>query len=132
MLRKLPHIQILIVLILLVSCKSETSEKVFLEKPILEGNWQVNNAYRNGAPTGTLDGAQFTFTPSLFSSNVPGFIFGENNVGEYSVSADTIYTGILRPSFFTVNYIDENSLSLSTLIQGYNFRFELERKDRNE
>ena len=119
-------------LLLVAGCQNESEDNVIIEKPDLEGLWEVNKAFRNNAPTGTLEGAEFIFTTSLFSSNVPGFIFGENNVGEYRVSSDTIFTGILRPSHFLVNRFEEDEITLSAVIQGYNFKFELVRKEKNE
>lgn len=132
MLEKLFRVIAFIGIVMLMACKSEAPKGVNIEKPDIQGEWEVINAYRNNAQTGTLDGAKFLFTSSIFSSNVPGFIFGESNIGEYRVSSDTIYTGIMRPSFFIVNEVADNRLNISTLIQGHSFEFELERIEQNE
>lgn len=132
MLGKQSRVIAFIGIVLLIACRSEAPKGVYVEKPDIQGEWEVVNAFRNNTQTGTLDGARFLFTSSIFSSNVPGFIFGENNIGEYRVSSDTIYTGIMRPSFFIVNEVEENRLNISTLIQGHSFEFELERIEQNE
>ncbi|TVQ46984.1 MAG: hypothetical protein EA362_07035 [Saprospirales bacterium] len=132
MLGNLSRVIAIIGIILLMACRNEAPMGVKIEKVDIQGEWEVKNAYRNGLQTGTLDGAKFLFTPTIFSSNVPGFIFGENNIGEYRVSADSIYTGIMRPSFFIVNGVEDNRLNISTLIQGHSFEFELERINQNE
>nr|MBS0037352.1 hypothetical protein [Saprospiraceae bacterium] len=126
----LNSIYLLAIGMLLMGCGSDKAYEGQFEHIELEGVWEIVNASRNGNPTTTLDGGEFVFTGDQFTSNVPGL--GDNIQGEYTVSGDSIYTGIPRPEYFLIRIFFEDRMELFTVVQGHHFVFEVERMNSNE
>jgi len=115
---------VLCFLLMTLGCRSGDNATVNVEKDQIEGSWSIVQAFRNGTPTTTMDGAVFNFLDGEFSSNV----FGEAR-GDYTLSNDSLYTGLRNPEYFELVSFKDSLMMLRANIRGVRFEFELERKE---
>lgn len=97
----------------LVSCSKDRTQEMII------GNWELEDAFRQGRPTSTLDGLQFTFTDDSLYTNMTVF---ENHGYEYAHDTLTILAS--HPFTFYVFSIDSVELQLHGEIQNVKFRMQ--------
>jgi hypothetical protein len=104
------------------SCQSEPDDA----DRLLQGRWEIQNAYRNGQPTQTLEGLFFEFTEAgIMKTNLP--ISAENAGYELD-------DGIIRqidadePLQFEILSITDSTLTLGSEIRDFDFRFVMNRR----
>lgn len=113
-------------ILLLTNCSDAETNEVDYDREWVEGSWKIQSALRNGNPTTTLDGSEFVFENEVFSTNFTGTL----QSGTYTLSADTIYTGVKIPEIFIVEEIDSQIMMLRTLISGHSFRLRLDKEEK--
>lgn len=111
---------LLLIFIFLASCKQD---RVPEQEINLEGKWNIYEAYRNNELTNTLQEGYFMFKDSLMETN----ILGEEISGTYFLEENVItHTSVLQADYKVVNYATD-SMELTTTIQGFDFRFKIEK-----
>jgi len=112
----------LFITVLLASCKQEPKE----DPQDLIGYWEIQNAYRNGQQTESLDELFFEF---LADGTMRTNISGIPNDAAYAVKGNTVQQ---RESDMEIDYTiqeaTDSTLILSTTIRNYDFRFELDQR----
>lgn len=112
----------LLLVALLAGCKQEPQE----DPQDLIGYWEIQNAYRNGEQTESLDELFFAFyEDGTMRTNISGVA----NDAVYEVKGNTVQQ---RESNMDVDYTiqetTDSSLVLTTTIRNFNFRFELDKR----
>jgi len=104
------------------TCQSEPDNAELL----LQGRWEIQNAYRNGQPTRTLEGLFFEFTKAgIMKTNLP--ISAEN--AAYEMDDGTIrQIDVDEPLQFEILSITDSTLTLGSEIRDFDFRFVLNRR----
>ena len=92
------------------SCKNETK----LDAEYLNGNWLVQEAFRNEIKTQTLAGANFNFNNNFTGKDVNSSLVINHKTKSLRLEA-------LNQEFIT-KIISDKQLELSTTIQGIPFR----------
>ncbi len=107
---------------LFVACQSEPDNA----EQLLMGRWEIQNAYRNGQPTQTLEGLFFEFSEDgLMKTNLP-------------ISAEAaryeLEDGLIRqldvddPLEFEIVSISDSTLAMGSKIRKFDFRFLLQKR----
>ncbi len=109
---------VLLSFILVLSCKNDKVEKNFLN---VEGRWEMYEAYRNDVETNTLEDGYFLFQDSILETN----IIGSPITGPFSVGDKSFTHKSDLPVTYDVAYFNNDTLHLTTLIQGFKFDFML-------
>ena len=109
-------------LLLTYPCQAEPDNAELL----LQGRWEIQNAYRNGQPTRTLEGLFFEFTKAgIMKTNLP--ISAEN--AAYEMDDGTIrQIDVDEPLQFEILSITDSTLTLGSEIRDFDFRFVLNRR----
>jgi len=107
---------------LFVACQSEPDNA----EQLLMGRWEIQNAYRNGQPTQTLEGLFFEFSEDgLMKTNLP--ISAE-------ASRYELEDGLIRqldvddPLEFEIVSISDSTLAMGSKIRKFDFRFLLQKR----
>lgn len=104
----------------MISCKSEPK----LEKDLLVNNWEVVGATREGRATETINGAYFHFTDETLETNFMGKV--ETHVYEMRNRILQIGDPMIP---YRIQYLDADSMHLSTTIMKFSFDFFLHPKN---
>jgi hypothetical protein len=104
-----------ILLSITFSCKNETK----LDAEYLNGNWLVQEAFRNEIKTQTLAGANFNFNNNFINTNFTGKDVNSSLVINHKTKS--LRLEALNQEFIT-KIISDKQLELSTTIQGIPFR----------
>ncbi len=89
----------------------------------LIGRWNLSEAYRGDKKTQTLSGGYFSFTDTTLVTN----IFGDSLVARYSLIKDEIVQHIPNEIRYRVIMNPDQSLALTTVINGLSFKMILRR-----
>ena len=110
---------ILVFLLLLGSCKQEPTE----DPQDLIGYWEIQSAYRNGQQTESLDELFFEFfEDGTMRTNISGiptdaaYTVKGNSINQLESDMDVAYS---------IEEATDSTLTLTTTIRNYNFRFDL-------
>lgn len=106
----------------LLSCGSDGSKSIQIEQ--VEGNWQVTEAMRNQQATETLDGLFFRFSKNgTLSTN----LLGADQETPFELSGNKILQKSEPPLEYTIDDVNEKQLTLSTSLEGMDFKLVLEK-----
>ncbi len=112
---------------LATSCSSSTAADEALS---LLGQWEIEEARRNGRPTESLTGLYFVFTPEgNFKTNMSGM----PEEGTYTLDESKIITEQVQlPLTYNILTLNDSTLVLQSTYQHYRFDFNLRRSaDQN-
>ena len=103
-------------------------ESALSDDATVAGNWELKRAMRNNMETATLDGLYFEFKDD--GSLVTNLMSEEATTGKY-VWEDALITteGVSLPLTYTITELTDSTLNLQSKYQGYQFNFELTRKE---
>lgn len=105
--------------LVLVSCKQDNGPaSTFYD---LEGNWGIYEASRDKKKTTTLEDGHFTFADSIMTTN----ILGDKISGKYIMDNNSFKHQSSLPVSYRINFYKEDTMHLSTSIQGFKFEFKL-------
>lgn len=107
--------------ILAPGCKNDS--KLDLEV-ILDGNWVIDEAFRNNELTKTLDNGYFRFKNDSMETN----IIGKPVSGGVEIIGNTFVHESELPVTYSIAYYNEDTLHLLAQIQSFNFLFKLSKE----
>ncbi len=108
-----------LLLFLLPACLLDNEEA----RQQLLGRWELEQAFRNGRPTESLDQLYFVFHPD---GNLETNLTGQPEVGSYEFDGDEIQQRETSISAdFQVESLSDSTLVLRTQLRNYGFRFNL-------
>lgn len=102
-------------------CSSSTDETALN----LLGQWEIEEARRNGRVTESLTGLYFVFTPEgVFKTNMNGM----PEEGTYTLEESKIVTSLVQlPLTYSILTLNDTVLVLQSAYQHYRFDFNLRR-----
>lgn len=109
-------------IIALSYCKSEPA----FEKELLWGHWELQQGFRDGNPTESLDGLYFEFLEDgEMKTNLPV----ASGASRYEIQNSQIrQIGSPEEIIYTVQELSDSKLSLSTEMRKVKFSFVLQKK----
>lgn len=110
----------LILICFLVGCKPEVTVPIVTTPVVLDGEWEMVEAYKGNTLSRLLDNATFKFTDEgKFSTN----ILGDENMYPYELSKGKIK--VLNPNkdIYIVQHKTTDTLILSTRQRNFDFKF---------
>ena len=106
---------------ILFSCKNNEEG---INLPKIAGQWEIVNAYRNGAPTQSVHEGYFTFTNNkVFETNIPGLPNGQSfeiKKGVLMIANDTCH--------YRFSNVTDSIATINVMIREMAFQFELKKK----
>lgn len=110
-----------ITLTLSIACQNGQT----IDKPSLEGNWELVSAMRNGKITSSLEGAVMKFTTDSIYTN----ILQEEAPSEYKKTGNkfTQLSPAYGELYYNIETLTDSTLTVNTKIKGLSFRFNFTR-----
>lgn len=94
----------------------------------VSGSWKLKRAMRNNAETSTLDGLFYEFKDD--GTVITNLMSDEATKGNYTWEGAELATeGVNLPLTYTVKELTDSTLNLQSKYRGYQFNFELIRKE---
>lgn len=109
------------IVLFLASCATEALEPVMIES--IQGEWIVIDAYRNNRQTRLLNKAYITITDTSFLTDIP-----PNQGPQKYTYQDNNITLLENNSTFKVTKLENDTLSLKTELQNFDFKLIAARK----
>jgi hypothetical protein len=120
-------VTVTLILLSFLSCKRENQEVPAAE---LEGKWELEQAYRDGKETNTLESLYFEI---IDDSNMGTNFFGRDEIWAVLIENGQIIKVDGPDVVFDIVEHTDQKLGLSTKFKEYEFRFDLVRKrEKNE
>lgn len=121
-----PNLLVLIVLLALMSCESESK----LNEDVVLGRWELREATRDGKATQSLDQLYFEFEQD---GSMKSNLAGQTESGKYEIEDNKLSQ---KDNKLEVDYLIENLndsvMTLTTTLRERNFKFVLEKVVKEE
>jgi hypothetical protein len=112
--------------LLLLACSQEPAA----DSNLLPGRWEIEEAYRNGSPTTSLESLYFMFDSV---DQVTTNLTGADQQDTYLLDGNEIFQsgGPLNVTY-RIETLSEEQLILTTNLRNYDFRFVLQRASEDQ
>ncbi|NBC24179.1 MAG: hypothetical protein GVX78_01010 [Bacteroidetes bacterium] len=108
------------------SDSSKIPQKISLDQ--LTGHWELANAKRDGKSTRVLDNTFFEFTRDSMQTNFPS----KEGRYKYEKLNNEIVTREDSPTFYTIQFLEGDTMTFSVDLRGYLFEMTLISKDKDK
>ena len=104
-----------------ISCKNNVKAPVPI---VLEGNWNLYSATRDGKKTGTLENSFMQFDKDSIRTNM----YGRDMVSHYTREGSIISQHFPALVRYTIDSYSPDSMQLSCMLEGSEFKLKLNKK----
>jgi len=107
----------------LSACSLDSPAKEVNPSEVLPGKWEIQQAFRNGSPTKTLESGYFDFTATNMTTN----ILGQPVSAAYTLEDKMIKHTGQPPIDYTIGDLDSTEMTLSMKYEGMDFVFRVKK-----
>lgn len=108
----------------LSACKDEPGHAA-VDQELLNGRWEIDEAWRNGKQTGTLAGAYYEFQNGTMRTNLTPTLIEDEF--PYDLSKNEIRQKSEPPVVYTIQSLSDSMLVMTLSINTFPFRLQLKK-----